>query len=118
MERRTPVNRRRWLPPLLALLLLVQTLGLLHRVLHAPGRHAVAHVTAQSGGAASPFGHDDGDLQCQLYDQLAHADLAFGAAPVLAVIVPAHAREGVPPAGRLAPQAAGFLARGPPSLTA
>jgi hypothetical protein len=46
-------------------------------------------VTAQSGGAASPFGHDDGDLQCQLYDQLAHADLAFGAAPVLAVIVPA-----------------------------
>lgn len=104
---------RGW-PLLLAALLLAQTLGLVHRVLHAPATTAAATHDAGAPG----FGHDAGDGQCRLYDQLAHGDLAFGAMPALAVVPLPAATAGVPPAGRLAPQASGFLARGPPSPTA
>jgi hypothetical protein len=53
-----------------------------------------------------------------VYDQLAHGDLAFGG-PAAFCAEPAPATApGALPAGRLAPQASGFLARGPPLLTA
>lgn len=107
-----------------AALLWLQALGLWHEVVHGHAAH---------GGAAAAFvgghgphdhhqdhehhafaGHDEGDPQCRLFDQLAHADIAFASPAAL----PARAAQGGPasatPAGRLAPQAAGFLARGPP----
>ena len=80
---------------------------------------ACARIATQGERADDGFaGHDDGDAQCRLYDQLAHADLVVRRAARPG----AHAGTGEPapgalPAGRLAPQAAGFLARGPP-LTA
>ncbi|WP_128001847.1 hypothetical protein [Piscinibacter defluvii] len=99
---------RRQLHLLLALVLFAQTLGLVHRVLHAPSVHPTA---AQ---AEHDFGHDAGDIDCRLFDQLAHADIAFGTpAPAVAEARPLPPAAQLP-AGRLAPQASGFLARGPP----
>ncbi|MBX3606409.1 MAG: hypothetical protein KF788_14105 [Piscinibacter sp.] len=124
--KRPTVDPRRWLPLLLAAMLLAQGLGLVHRVLHAPrsgvpGVHASEAVgtgAPQARAAGDAFGHDEGDPQCRLFDQLAQGDLAFGVVAV-AVAAPAPSTPpGAPPTGRLAPQASGFLARGPPLLTA
>ncbi len=54
------------------LLVLVQTLGLVHGVRHAG-------AASQSPAAAYKdfaFGHDAGSADCRLLDQLAHADVA------------------------------------------
>ncbi|MDQ7998786.1 MAG: hypothetical protein AAGD03_06375 [Bordetella sp.] len=96
-----------WL--LVAALCLASTLGLLHRTVHLPG---VAHATALAASNATPEpaaaaahahahggalhgllalfgGHDDGDLQCRLYDQLAHGSaLPSVALLVLPVVLP------------------------------
>lgn len=94
-----------WL--LVVALCLASTLGLLHRTVHLPG---VPHTTAGStsvvaadqtaathrahGGALHGLlalfgGHDDGDLQCRLYDQLAHGSaLPSVALLVLPVVLP------------------------------
>ncbi len=106
--------RRAALPWLAAALLWLQALGLWHGVLHPQGAAGAAPVHALAGDDHAFAGHDEGDAQCRLYDQLAHADIAFGTA-----VVPQGPSAGGPaatvlPAGRLAPQAAGFLARGPP----
>lgn len=96
-------------------MLMLQALGLWHAVVHVRGMGPVAaHDIAHGNDFA---GHDDGDVQCRLYDQLAHADLVFGQAPAFVPARGTGTPEGATPAGRLAPQAAGFLARGPP-LTA
>lgn len=116
MDRDLPTARR-WLPLLLAAMLLAQALGLVHRVLHAPASGAaLAQVQWQVHDDA--FGHDEGDVQCRLFDQLAHGDLAFGAGTAPAAQGAPLTPAGTPPAGRLAPQASGYLARGPPHLTA
>ncbi len=110
-----------------AALLCLQALGLWHQVVHGH----VAH-----GGAAAAFahghdphdhhedherhafaGHDEGDPQCRLFDQLAHADIAFAAPAAVLAWAAQGGPESARPAGRLAPQAAGFLARGPPVAT-
>ena len=110
--RRSRHLRRIVLPWLAAAMLMLQALGLWHGVVHARVIHDGAHGTAQAFA-----GHDDGDPQCRLYDQLAHADLVFGVAPAWSGACADGAAVAAVPAGRLAPQAAGFLARGPP-LTA
>lgn len=88
---------------LLALaLVLASSLGHLHRVLHDPalaGGHGAtqahgadghAHGHAGAHGLSALFaGHDDGDLQCRLYDQLAHGSaLPSVAAVLLPVVLP------------------------------
>ncbi len=95
-----------WL--LVAALCLASTLGLLHRTVHLPGvaqaavlatgtaaadpaaaTHAHAHGGALHGLLALFGGHDDGDLQCRLYDQLAHGSaLPSVALLVLPVVLP------------------------------
>jgi hypothetical protein len=116
---RPQVSTRRWLLPMMAAALLwLQALGLWHQVVHghgAQGGAAVASASEHDHHDDHAFaGHDEGDPQCRLFDQLAHADIAFASPAAL----PALAAQGGPgaatPAGRLAPQAAGFLARGPP----
>ena len=120
--RSTPTVRRIALPLLAALMLMLQALGLLHAVMHGMGHgigHGAGHVVhatsvASHDGAAGLFGDHDDDATCRLYDQLAHADAACGM-PALALCDTAQARAEVAlPSGRHAPQAAGFLARGPP----
>lgn len=108
-----PIAARRWLPLLLAAMLFAQALGLVHRVLHAPAPAAQVQAAAHDA-----FGHDEGDAQCRLYDQLAQGDLAFGSPAACAVGPVMATPAGALPAGRLAPQASGFLARGPPPITA
>ncbi|MFT3666388.1 hypothetical protein [Piscinibacter sp.] len=100
--------RRIALPLIAAAMLMLQAVGLWHGVVHA-------HAQARAGAAAGSFaGHDEGDAQCQLFDQLAHADIAFGAPAAFdGPSLPGHPDAQLP-AGRFAPQAAGFLARGPP----
>jgi hypothetical protein len=118
MDRDLPTARR-WLPLLLAAMLFAQALGLVHRVLHAPaGGAALAQVQRERQGHDEAFGHDAGDVQCRLFDQLAQGDLAFGCSTTPAIQPAPLTLAGTPPAGRLAPQASGYLARGPPSLTA
>ncbi len=92
-------------------MLLLQALGLWHGVVHAHGHPG--HGQHASSGAFS--GHDEGDEQCRLYDQLAHADIAVGQAAAPAVLTQPGDEDAAVPTGRLAPQAAGFLARGPPA---
>jgi hypothetical protein len=96
---------------LVCALLLTQALGLLHRVLHAGGP---SHTVHELGRLEALFAnhHDPGD--CQIFDHLSHADgvgYAFvepGAVPPKTMPAP------VLQAPALAPQAAGYLARGPP----
>lgn len=120
--RSTTTVRRIALPLLAALMLMLQALGLLHAMMHGIGHgtghgavHAV-HATSAAAhdGAGDLFGDHDDDATCRLYDQLAHADAACGM-PSLALCDAVQARADVAlPSGRHAPQAAGFLARGPP----
>lgn len=106
--------RRIWLPPMLAALLFAQMLGLVHRVAHA---HAgTPTVVAAVPHAATLFeAHSDASPECRLYDQLMHADLVFGASLAVEALPALPPQAACIPAGRLAPQAAGFLARGPPA---
>lgn len=120
MLRPSAFTRRAALPLLAAAMLMLQALGLWHGVVHAQGHGGV--VMAQDHHRGDPVddgfaGHDDGDAQCRLYDQLAHADLVFAAAASFSCASAGGTLQAAVPAGRLAPQAAGFLARGPP-LTA
>lgn len=105
-------------------LLAAQTLGLWHGVLHphaggfASHSHAggVAghhHQTAAAG--ASLAHHDDGSALCRLVDHLAHADVLL-AAPIAALVAPAHGSLPVHAPTDLAASAASpYEARGPPA---
>ena len=113
MHRRfLPLPLRRPLAGLLVCaLLMTQALGLMHRVLHAGGPSHAAHDPGRIE-ALFEHHHDQGD--CQVFDQLSHADgvgFAFvepGATPPAPPPAPALQ------APKLAAQAAGYLASGPP----
>ena len=132
-RRRPPSNRRRAFAAVLAAaLVLVQLLGLAHRIVHAERTQLVAASALAAGGDAVSAlkntshrsgaswllalfaGHDPG-ADCDAFDQMSHADvvvdMALDAAPERAGVAPClrHA------AWHVAAQARGFLARGPPS---
>jgi hypothetical protein len=98
---------------LVCALLLTQALGLLHRVEHADGPTS-SHAEHAHGVLEVLFAqhHDGGD--CQIYDQLSHADgVGFGCVQpgaMPAVQQPATAL----PLPLRAAQAVVYLARGPP----
>ena len=118
-----------WL--LAALLLAAQALGLAHRVAHAPGLPGPVVAHAMAFSAAGPHAHshgraDDhahahahheaGSPDCQLIDQLAHADALCGSTS----LSPALPRGGAIGAAAAVPvlphgSAAAYLARGPPA---
>jgi len=115
--------RRSTFALLLVALVLVQTLGLMHRIVHVHGRSQPADVPALSvdGGSSESWvkalfeGHDS-ERDCAQYDQLSHGDLAWDS-----TVAATHAAADLPvvvhhPGWHLAAQAAGFLARGPPAL--
>lgn len=120
---------QRFLPPtprrllagwLVCALLLTQGLGLLHRIVHANGPADVAHPAhadpvRDHGTLASLFAHHHDAADCQVFDQLSHAD-AVGFAqvhtPGVSVAGPCGAAPRLPD---VAAQAVGFLARGPPA---
>ena len=145
----TNSQRRTLLLAVMASLLLAQTLGLVHRVVHAPSavQGAAGLLPAQASpalqaarakvrdvSAAQTQAHPQATAQtrahrpwlerlfaaheesgCESYDQLAHSDVLwqapadFSAQPVTTGTPLPH------PVRQLAAQAAGYLARGPPT---
>jgi hypothetical protein len=112
----------------LASLLLVQSLGLLHRTVHSGLGTALGSASA-SRSASAPQAHPHAptsvgtlfaghksDLDCRLFDQLAHADLA--PLPVLAVPCEFDSAATVQalPAGHQPAPERSYRARGPPAL--
>jgi hypothetical protein len=98
---------------LVCALLLAQALGLLHRVQHTDGAPTV-HAQPAHGTLETLFAqhYDAGD--CQIFDQLSHADgVGFGFVEPGAM-PPAQAPTPALRAPKRAIQAAGYLARGPP----
>jgi hypothetical protein len=132
------LRRRRMVPILLLGLALVsvQTLGLLHRVVHAPalsaalqgdvgGLQAPDRVTArvaEGSAAATDFlaqlfaSHQTGS-DCRSYDQLSHGDSAAGvSAQVLPLVLPV-LRPFVVAVDTLVRRPALVQARGPPMVS-
>jgi hypothetical protein len=105
--------RAAFIAALLALLVLAQTLGALHRVAHAGGDGAAA----SGNWVLDLFAGHDHDGSCELFDQLTHGDALCSASPPA---MPSQS-PGEPAtrhaAWQIAAQAAGFLARGPPLLS-
>lgn len=102
-------------------LALVQSIGLLHGIVHlgdsAPA-FADMGVHGQDvdgrGDLAALFPGHDGEQDCDRFDQMSHADLAVGGALDLGSMpLPQHAAV-AHAAWHIAAQARGFLARGPP----
>lgn len=102
-------RRRSAVAALLLAMVLLQTLGLVHKVLHSGGPHA----GVESVDRPDAFAHGD-ESECRLFDQLAQSDLAWAPPPVSATVPALQGFTPHAPAGRLAAQAAGYLARGPP----
>lgn len=99
---------------LLAVLVLAQTLGALHRIAHPGGDGA---ATPSTHWVLDLFADHDHDGSCELFDQLTHGAALCAASPG-----PLASPEPAPPVARhaawqIAAQAAGFLARGPPLLS-
>ncbi|MBU0787892.1 MAG: hypothetical protein KKE95_13475 [Gammaproteobacteria bacterium] len=124
---------RGWTALLLGLLLVsVQTLGLLHSVLHAPGSQAArvlhtdtAPVTTAPAGVTSRtdatghfllqlFSGHQGSADCHLYDVLSQGDLATSTPVMLALPTLPVALSWAPVHTFCARRLALFDARGPP----
>lgn len=101
---------------LVVAVLVMQSLGLLHRVVHeVSGYPVVSGLVQLDDSKRTLFNHDAEN--CALYDQLTHADMLWSAPkPVVLDQRPMDVPQ-VHRAWHLAHQAAGFLARGPPSLS-
>ncbi|MET0334774.1 MAG: hypothetical protein ABW190_10925 [Rhizobacter sp.] len=75
MRRLQDARLRRWMIQwALSSLLFVQMLGLLHGIEHRP--QANGAVAAQQVGET--FGHPASSVECRLFDQVTHTDLAEG----------------------------------------
>ena len=112
--------RRPLLAGVLLALVLAQTLGAMHRIVHAPRANGqVAAGLAAKGmphGLAALFAGHSGEQGCELYDQLVHADLLPVLPPALPPVPPAPAPDAVVRVACFAQPIAGHLARGPPVL--
>lgn len=110
--------RRRSTALLAALaLLLAQAVGLAHGVAHPQaGGFAAASAEHDHDHERSAFDghHDEGSAQCQLLDQLSHADGVTPSLQGCAFALPATAFAVAPAAPRCAACACGYHARGPP----
>ena len=113
---------RRLRCPLLAGVLLAlvaaQTLGAMHRIVHATlgnGQFAFASAQDKPHGLARLFAGHAGEQGCEFYDQLAHADLLPALPPSLPPPAAAPVPDAVVHVGCIAQPIAGHLARGPPA---
>lgn len=108
---------RKLLPFVLVALALAQTLGAMHRIVHAPLALQNEVATAAPHGLAALFAGHGTEHGCDFYDQLSHADLLPGTIAVLPPAVPVESVESLHLAWHVASQGAGFLARGPPETS-
>jgi hypothetical protein len=110
---------RRLAGVLLCAMLLMQMVGLWHGVVHAHGPGHASHegqtTLPEPSGPEGAFAHHDDEADCQVFDQLTHADATGWARRDPRVEHPAlprwHAR--VPP--DVLARVSGFFARGPPT---
>jgi len=127
MRKPLPYRRRHaaLIAALMLALVLVQFLGLVHRVAHAdiaapsPGAPSTSAATPASGTWLQELfaGHDGGDASCEVYDQLTHADPLASICSLAAMPIPESATAIATAAGHIAAQASGYFARGPPQLS-
>ena len=111
----SPRLQRKLLPLVLLALVMAQTLGALHRVVHSPLAVPSLAAKAAPHGLATLFAGHTTEQGCDAYDQLSHADVLPGVAPVLAPPVPVEAIVVRHVASHIAGTRAGFRARGPPA---
>jgi hypothetical protein len=98
---------------LVCALLLTQALGLLHRVEHADGPPS-SRAEHSHGVLEALFAQHQDAGDCQIYDQLSHAEgVGFGFVEPVAV-PPVQQPTMALPMRLRATQAVGYLARGPP----
>ncbi len=122
MTSRPRRSRTACVAALLAAMVLLQWFGLVHRVAHAPhlaALHAVSAEPAHDGPHGvfdALFGTHHSDVDCQLFDQLAHAHTLASFVPPPMPALPPPAVPQVHESWHLAAQSAGYLARGPPRL--
>jgi hypothetical protein len=117
-----PLGRRGVALVVALALLLAQAIGLAHALAH-PAAHAHSHDALSSSVAHEDDGwfdahHDEGSAQCQLLDQLTHADGPPPAAAGWAFAAPQATLVAAPTAPRRATAACGYHARGPPRVLA
>lgn len=114
-----PSLRRALIGLTLAALALTQGLGVLHRALHAqPALNAAQSLAASGPGTPlheALFGNHRDSSDCQLFDQLAHADLAWGEAAAGPLPASKQALPAPHPTAPLAARAFAYLPRGPPT---
>jgi hypothetical protein len=123
MNRQTLARHRRSIMLLLMVaLVLVQVLGVMHAVLHEHSRFrpaaAAPAVVEQAGTDSwlkSLFAEHDSQTDCDHYDHMTHADQAWFDVPGFGHACTQHIGLAFHSGWHLAQQAAGFLARGPPS---
>jgi hypothetical protein len=111
-----PMSRSRtvWVGWLLGMLVLLQTLGLVHRVVHA---HAwVASAASQNTSLFDA--HEAGSVQCQLFDQLSQADCVDFLPPACLLISATFDPYTSPGTLPLRATLRQFRARDPPTLNA
>jgi hypothetical protein len=115
-----PLGRRGVALVVALALLLAQAIGLAHALAH-PAAHAhdaVSSAVAHDDDGWFDAHHDEGSAQCQLLDQLTHADGPPPAAAGWAFAAPQAALVAAPTAPRRATAACGYHARGPPRVLA
>jgi hypothetical protein len=113
----TPRSRRTLLFVVLLALVLGQTLGALHRLVHASRAApsgAVSALSVPAGTFEVFFAGHHTERDCDQYDQASHADIVWGVHAVVVATALTFECKALPPGWQLAAQAAGFLARGPP----
>jgi hypothetical protein len=109
-----------WAGWLLGVLLAMQALGLAHAVAHA-SRHAggPAGIAAVEAADTGFFGtHEAGGIDCRLYDQLAHGDLAMASPSGWEATRPADTASVAAPVPPRVTAVRRFCARDPPAARA
>ena len=110
---------RRLIVGLLLCMLVMQSLGQWHRVVHAQGPgHGAAFGTgsAQAHAVAKLFGSHHGNEDCLAFDQATPADVAFGALSAAIHEVPEAAAVARVQWQAPTPQLTAYLARAPPQV--
>ncbi len=112
--RRLPLLRHWLVPVALVLLLLAQSLALVHGVLHARPAAAASLATVAAATSGSNLFGDHTTTDCRLFDQAAPTDLAPVPVPALSFALDTTPPVAAPQAVPLVARLRAFRARDPP----
>lgn len=117
---RLPTHRAALIAAVLMALVFAQTLGLIHRAVHAngaPPQRSALSCPADGQWLKTLFSSHHGNADCQSYDHLTHGDSLPSVAVVVVRPVAPACSVLIHRTWHLAGQSVGFLARGPPPLS-